>query len=214
MRILELYNKYEIMPQLVRHQLSVAGITKIITDQWSEKEIARKSVLASLLHDMGNIVKFDLSDEAQAKFQTQKDTPNIDLVYWRKVQEKYRAKYGQDAHEATIGILKAESLNEYAEYMIEEANLYHSSPTRAMLSAASYPAVMVLYADLRVTPRGVVSLDERIDDLQRRYGDFRPESKWGATLEGYVQESSKLNISTIDDEQVTKYAEELLRYEI
>ena len=69
MTILEIYEKYKIMPQLRTHMLRVAAVGKIVCDAVNEKVKQNRGefvntknvVTACLLHDMGNIIKFDLN---------------------------------------------------------------------------------------------------------------------------------------------------------
>ena len=61
MKISEIYRKYRIPPQLQLHQLRVASIAKYICDNLKVPVDIEEVVSADLLHDMGNIIKFDLS---------------------------------------------------------------------------------------------------------------------------------------------------------
>ena len=51
----------------------------------------------ALLHDLGNIVKFDL--EKYPDFLG-KEKPRLE--YWKKVQKEVREKYGSDDHDVAI----------------------------------------------------------------------------------------------------------------
>ncbi|MFH1244603.1 MAG: HD domain-containing protein [bacterium] len=200
MLIRDLYQKYQIMPQLATHMLRVAGVGKLITDSWNDRELAVKSVIACLVHDLGNLAKFKLGPEYQTE--------------WGPKQEKLWEKWGHDAHVATYGILKELGMEEYVEYLLAEAKLYESEPTPADFEQTSRPALVVLYADLRVAMSGVVSLEERIADLAARYSGFRAESRWGKMLEGYVQTLTSTDVRSITEKSVTPLFDELLRYNI
>lgn len=195
MQIRDLYDKYSIMPQLREHQLRVGGIAKLITDEWDDREIARESVLSCLLHDMGNIVKFhDLSDPQ-----------------WLEVQKYYQVKYGNDAHDATVGILNDAGLYQYVEYIEEEKKLYEQTPTsKEVFDTYSRPAIIVLYSDLRVIPTGVASILERTEDLVRRYRNKRTENIYGPPTEEYVQSLTSVNVASISEEDVRPLFDELL----
>lgn len=199
MKIGDLYDKYQIMPQLAEHQLRVGGIAKLVTEGWKSKEEARKSVLACLVHDMGNIVKFD--DKIGEK--------------WIKVREEIRQKYGADAHSATCAILNEAGLSEYAKYMEEEAEMYGKSGLTLLdFQTCSRPALMIMYADLRVVPSGVVSLEERIQDLENRYGKPRFERQWDKVFEGYIKTLSVRNPASINESDVTPLFDEMLTMDI
>lgn len=187
------------MPNLADHQLRVAGIAKLITDEWADKKIAKECVLACLVHDMGNIVKFD--DKIGEK--------------WIAVREEFKVKYGADAHTATCAILDEAGLSVYTKYMQEEADMYGKGGlTLSDFHICSRPALMIMYADLRVVPTGVVSLEERIDDLGKRYGEPRYERQWDKVFNEYIRTLSKKDPATITESDVTPLFPELLELEI
>ncbi len=57
--IIQIYSQYKIMPTLQQHQLRVAGVAKQICDSISEPIDKEVVVDVCLVHDMGNIIKFD-----------------------------------------------------------------------------------------------------------------------------------------------------------
>jgi hypothetical protein len=183
------------MPQLREHQLRVGGIAKIITNDWTDRVIAEESVISCLLHDMGNIVKFhDLKDKT-----------------WMEIQSEYHQKYGTDAHVATIGILKDAGLPKYVDYIEEEKELYEQTPTeQKIFDIYSKPALIVLYADLRVMPSGVVSIEERTEDLIKRYRNKRTENIYGPPTERYIQKLTNTDVSKISESDVRPLFDELL----
>lgn len=187
MQILDLYDKYNIMPQLREHQLRVGGIVRLITDD-------HDSIITALVHDMGNIVKFS----------------NLD-PYWSKVQEKFWTDYGRDEHVATDKILRKEGMGKYADYFKEESKAYDNDSLNASyFSTMSKPALLTLYGDLRVRFNGVCSVEERLKDLEDRYHYERPERKWANAFETYVQTLTKLDLSSIDEVMVEPLFDELL----
>ena len=58
--IQEIYTHYQIMPVLQQHMLRVAGVTDLICQLAGDKVDSHNVVIAALLHDSGNIIKFDL----------------------------------------------------------------------------------------------------------------------------------------------------------
>src|SRR3954471_17109842 len=103
-KVSEIYSKYKIMPALQQHQLRVAAVAAIICD--SLPGIDKEAVItACLFHDMGNIIKSDLSYFPEF-------TKPEGIVYWGKVKQDYIRKYGRDEHTATIAIAKEIGLPE------------------------------------------------------------------------------------------------------
>jgi len=223
MVIKELFDKFEVMPQLVEHQLRVGAVGQILAQNWiypirptssgGAKVDVELTTKLCLLHDMGNIVKFDLSDEAQREAQFGK-TGN--LPYWRKVQAKYRDKYGRDAHAATKGVLAEAGLSELIHYIDEEAELYFSEAGPKELATTNPATVILMYADMRVKPEGVVSYQERVDDLQKRYGGGRTATwyEWTKTFAKFIKEQTRIDPESITEEVVRARWNELLSVRI
>lgn len=211
MTIRELYKKYHIMPQLVEHQLRVGYVGKIIAENWVDPCDAQLVTKVCLLHDMGNIVKFDLSNRDVEKFGV-----IAEVEFWREIQQQYRDKYGKDANEATSKILKEAQLEEYGKYIAEEAKLYFAEANDAMLSKASVASIILMYADCRVVPKGLVSYRERINDLQERYGGIGTPTwyDWTFWFEDWMQSKVKLDLNSITEEVAQSNFDELLTYTI
>lgn len=209
MLIKQLYEQFEIMPQLVEHQLRVGAVGQIVAENWIGKCDVELVTMVCLLHDMGNIVKFDLSDEAQ---KVSKFGKIENLSYWQKVQQKYWDKYGRDAHAATKGILVEAGLAKYIKHIEEENGLYNSEASEEQLVSATVPAVVLMYADMRVIPQGVVSYRERVDDLRERYGGGKTPTWYGWTqaFEKWLQSQIKIDPSLINEEQARARFDSLL----
>ena len=62
MHILRIYKKYFIPLNLQKHMLKTAGVGKIICDSSNLKLNKTVIVTTLLLHDMGNILKFDVEN--------------------------------------------------------------------------------------------------------------------------------------------------------
>ena len=136
------------------------------------------------------------------------------MEMWGPKQKSLWEKWGHDAHEATYGMLREIGMEEYVDYLLAEAKLYESEPTPDDFLTMPKSAMIVLYADLRVAMTGVVTLEERIADLAKRYGEFRAEAKWGKSLEEYVQTLTTVNLRSITEASVTPLFDELLTYAV
>lgn len=200
MTIQDVYTQYQIMPQLQTHMLRVAGIAKLITDNWEDRKIAGKCVAACLLHDMGNLAKFKLSPELERE--------------WGQRQREFWGRYGHDAHEATYAILRELRLEEYVDYLQGEATMYGIQPTVQDFRMIPLPSLIVLYADLRVSMAGVVSMEARIADLQARYGGEYSAMGWVRELEAYVQTLTQINVQQIIEADVVPLFDGLLGYNV
>lgn len=191
MKISDLYEKFNLMPQLREHQLRVGGIVKLISDD-------HDSIVTALVHDMGNMAKFSNLDE-----------------YWSNQQEIFWSRYGRDAHEATFAILKEAGLDRFNKYLIEEGGAYDRADLDyKFFESLSSPALLTLYGDLRVSITGVTSMKERIKDLSKRYGGVRPEESWAEAFEKHVVSKYKYPVRAITEASVAPLFDELLTYTI
>jgi hypothetical protein len=211
MKVNDLYKQFEVMPQLVTHQLRVAGVGKIIAENWKGKCDVKFTTELCLLHDMGNIVKFDLKNRDESKFG------NIENIeYWQQIQQKYLNQFGKDAHDATVGIIKQAKLDKFIPYIFEEEKLYFAEAKEIELSRASLPAIILMYADCRVIPKGVVSYRERIDDLKARYGGVGTTTwyNWTYWFEEWMQKKVNIDLHEITEQMVAPLFDDLLTHEI
>ena len=200
------------MPQLATHMLRVGAIGKLIAENWNSKSDSEAVTRLCLLHDMGNIVKFDLSDGVEkGKFGEIKNLP-----HWRQIQKEYLDKYGKSAHDATTGILAEAKLEKFIPYISEEEKLYFAEARESELGQAAIPSIILMYSDCRVKPSGVVSYRERIDDLKARYGGVGTDTwyDWTYWFEEWMQRQVKIDLQSITEEMVTPLFDELLGYNI
>lgn len=156
----ETYEEYKIIPNLQEHQFRVASVTKFIGEKYRDKINLDKLVKAALLHDMGNIIKFDLNKSIVPwKSDEEKN-------YWLDVQKEFRQKYGSDEHKATVTIAKEIGVLGEVVDLVESLNF---SKACIYSKGEDFEKKILLYADCRVSPKGVVSLKERLDDFNKRY---------------------------------------------
>lgn len=159
--IIEIYNTYNLMPTLVEHQLRVGAVAKTIMDNLTEyQENNKEIVTACLLHDMGNIIKFDLQKSKEVLGQ------EIDVEYWQKVKAEFVSKYGKDEHHATLEIAKEIGVGEK---VLEYINAIGFHTAEQNKESKDMGRKICAYSDMRVWPLGVVPLEKRLKDLRVRY---------------------------------------------
>ncbi len=147
------------MPNLQDHMLRVTAVAFKICDNF-EKEVDKHSIItATLLHDIGNMVKFRL--EAFPEFLKPKG-----LEYWRKAQEEFINKYGKNDYQATYRILK-EMKVEPSVYKLIQSMEFRKAPIN--IDNSNYETKICQYSDLRVAPFGITSLDDRLREVQDRF---------------------------------------------
>ena len=210
MQIRDLYAKYHVMPQLQTHMLRVAGVGKIVAESWKNKCDTKFTTDLCLIHDMGNIVKFDLVNTNDGMFGK---IENVES--WQKIQAEYRDKYGKDAHDATIGILTDAGLSQFESYINEEETLYFAEASEEKLAEARVESIILMYSDCRVTPSGVVSYRERVNDLKDRYGTrSKTWYDWTFWFDEWIQKQVEIDLGSITEASVLPLFDELLSVQI
>ena len=209
MNIIEIYNKYHLPENLQMHMLRVAACSNLIVDNWIGQEIDKKLIIrVSLLHDMGNIVKIP------EDFSKDEEFINI--------RKKYFEKYGTNDHEINLEIARIEGL---LDKEIEILDGKRSRKNEETLKSNSYERKICAYCDQRVTPNGLSSIKERLEDAKIRYKD-KPLSVWSNEekanhliecslgIEKQIMEYCKIEPEDINDNSIKKYIEKLKEYVI
>ncbi len=216
MTIQKIYQQYRIMPTLAQHQLRVAGVIDLVCEG-IQTEIDRKSlVLTGLLHDMGNIIKFDFDNELSKKILTESERSK-----WSQVQQEFFDKYGNDEHVATIEIMSELNVDPK---VIELVNSIGFRNIPSIVENNDVHKMVAEYGDLRVDPFGVVTLDKRLEDLAKRYShhystpaDVARREKhfdFARQMEQILIENSESDPSQITDSQVNGRISVLKDFEV
>lgn len=155
----QIYSEYKIMPNLQLHQLRVAAVAKDLSENFNGELDKESITTACLFHDMGNIIKSDLS------YFPEFVEPE-GLGYWQKIKKEFIEKYGTEENIATGLIAKEIKLSSQAMTCLKYIGFSHSEKNEA---AGSFESKICSYADMRVGPYGVISLDERFFEGRKRY---------------------------------------------
>jgi len=206
MTIIDVYRKFSIPKNLQEHMFRVGAVGGIICDHLKEAVVDKELVVKTLLlHDMGNILKFDLTKTDLLAKEDQAKIENL------KVRQKlFKIKYGSDPDKATLSIIKEITTDSRIVELCRES---HWELAHEFVNTTQWERIICCYADMRVGPLGIVSLDERFDDLEVR----RPEEKTalkvlrqqGKSLEGQIQAEVTINLRDIGDEMVELIIQEI-----
>lgn len=212
----ELYETYKTMPGLQVHQLRVAAVGRMLAEHISDADV-HAVTLAGLFHDMGNIIKADLT--VFPEFLEPQG-----FSYWQQVKDEYVAAYGTDEHAATDAIAGNIGLPESVQYVISHIKFAN---TPDILASGPLELQIIKYADLRVAPHGVVSIEERLREGKKRYGGkpfdtgapYSDEEYTRITdacfaLEKMLLEKAGLKSEDVRDDVIAPAAETLRSYAI
>lgn len=214
--VIEIYEKYRLMPSLHLHQLRVAAVGKLmcgIHPQVNERTV----VLAALFHDMGNIIKSDLAvfpDFLEPK----------GLAYWQDVKDDFIRTYGPNPTDATQAIIAEIGL---PQDVIDAISHLSFSEIQETVAEGPLERKIAKYADMRVGPHGVVPLQERLLDLKARYSplwapgevierdkSFKKNSELLIQLEEELFFETASQPEDINDATIAPIIEELRNYSL
>jgi hypothetical protein len=211
----EIYAQYKIMPNLQLHQLRVAAVGKMVCDNFKEPVNTGDVILACLFHDMGNILKFDLTYFPEA-------VEPQGLTYWEGVKKEYREKYGEDQHEASQTIAGEIGLSGTVVRLI---GLVSFSGLRETLKEPAREPKIVEYGDCRVAPYGIAPIRERFIDGRKRYlhrfptqeendAHYDALTEAGYEIERQIFAHCSITPQEITDASVAPLIEELWEYPV
>jgi hypothetical protein len=214
-KITEIYQTYQNIPMLQLHQLRVAAVASIICDNQDQPVNKQTVVRALLVHDLANILKFDFSYNP-ILFEPE------GVEHWKRVRDNIAKKYQtQDEHHATVAMAKELGMDDAVITCIEAIS-FDKAVENA--NGDNLEVKICSYSDMRVDPDGVVSLDKRLEEGNRRYRD-RPD-KWIEpgrkkelekslhNIENQIFAHSKIEPSDITNDAVAPIIEQLRAYEI
>lgn len=219
MNISDVYKKYQIMPQLAEHQLKVAGVAKLVCDNSAQKQEADDIIAACLLHDMGNVIKFDLSVTDRllpGRFSSE------ELAFWQRVKDEFMAKYGKDEHHATVKIIQEIGISERVVGLVDCIGFQNG---KSNAESGDWGKETCAYSDMRVGPAGVISLEQRFQDLRVRYDHkhrlmggnegLRLEFEAGLRqIEKQLFEKCRIRPEEITEERVLAEADKMKNFEL
>jgi len=194
MNFAQVYQKYQIPPNLQQHQLRVAGVAYLITNNWKTNPPIDPKLMAKvgLVHDMGNILKFNLEPKIAQRYGL------TDLDKWNRVKQLFRQKYGPDENQATFQICQELGLTKELTILKQINQLYDLTK---IANSPHWPLKIAVYADMRVSPDGVVSFKQRLEDFFQRY-NLHDIDSWliaGKKIESQLQSQTKIDITTITE---------------
>ena len=201
------------MPNLAMHQMRVAAVAMQICGSL-DIEINKENIIkACIFHDMGNIIKFDLDHFPEW------NKPEGD-EYWKGIKNDYISKYGKDEHKASLKIGEELELSNDTLSLIDCVD---SSYVEIIRKEDDIAKKICIYSDNRVTPHGVVSVEDHSLEAKERYKDhphaFDEEGRQFFNenlnlIEKQIFFHSNIKPEDIDDLSIEKYLLELQDFSI
>ncbi len=214
MKIFEIYNKYQVPKNLQEHMYRVAAVGMTVAEFIKDSVLLDIDIVAKtlLLHDMANIIKFSFDGKV---------TTEEDVEYLKQVQQDFIQKYGDEEHIATFAIAKELGV---PKKVVDILNNTGSSKIHLTIESDDWYRKVCSYADFRVAPYGIVTVNERFDDVIKRYegrvhvlSDIQKteeKRKNCLILETQIQEKSAYPLDDITNEKIELLLKELPDYEL
>jgi hypothetical protein len=213
MNISAVYQKYAIMPSLQLHMYRVAGVAKIICQNMLVEVENEDIVFACLLHDMGNILKFNFNLFPEFLQPEGRE-------YWQKIKDQYEVKYGNEEHAAAMEIAKELQVSKKVLELIKSIEFTFAVNN---FESRDIAKIICQYSDMRVTPYGVQSLRLRLEDGRKRFKlsnkdeDIQSYKKMVSALhqmEKLIFSQTKIDPEEITEEIVMKEVARLRQFRI
>lgn len=211
MHVIQIYQQYQIPQNLQLHMLRVAAVGKIICDHITFQAIDADLIIKTLLlHDMGNIIKFNFNNTSMF---SPEDSAIIDL--YKTAQAEFIRKYGTDADKATLQIIEEITSDKR---IMELCKNSHGEKAHRYVNGAFWHEKICYYADMRIGLHGILSVDERFDDLKQRYPHELEElehyHQTCKTIEQQIQKMCTLDLAYINDELIEDQLNQLSELDI
>ncbi len=161
----KIYADYFIPKNLQMHMRLVAGVAQKICENSKEKVDEEKIIAVALIHDLGNIVKMKFEGET-AKFLLQEDFQKID--FYKAKKEEFAKKYGANDKTANYAMAKELGVEDGLLKLIDLPSAIKIKGEKYS-TTNNFTKLVLLYSDMRVSPSGVVSMNERLGEFAKRY---------------------------------------------
>ena len=211
MKVEDVYERYQVMPTLAVHMLSVGAVGSILTKSITETGFPKNEIIsACLLHDMGNIVKFDLDSIPKGLH-----IPDVD--YWKEVQKKIRTRYGMDEHEVTYKMSRDIRVSDVTLDAITNSGTANAA---RVLEEKNIAAMFVTYCDYHVMPTAITDPKSRLKDILYRYKNtpkydgYKRDGMNVLNIADYLENHYSIAKESLDEESVRQEADRLRKWEL
>ena len=166
-----IYDRFLVTRNLRRHMFRV-GVAEMVCDNWKGTAPNKDDVVAAcLLHDIGNIVKFDFSKENTIKMLGE---DGKSIASWQKVKDDIIARYGRFDTKVNHNMVAELGVDDRILFLVDHMGGIFENKRRG----DDCELMVCGYADFRVEPTGIFSVTDRFMDFARRCKDSKsPEMR-------------------------------------
>lgn len=188
MIITQIYDHFFVPYTLQQHMIRVASVAAAILEWRCGDALDHNLVLTTcLLHDLWNIVKMDFTLHTTDQYGTEID-------WWQK-KEEIITTYGSNCHDATLAMCHELGISKASTDIIE-----HMWIKSFVESEWTWETKLVRYVDMRVNPRQITALDNRMIEAKERYAalwrEWTKEPLWTTILKHAHEQEQSLQMQT------------------
>lgn len=217
MILTDVYEKYPIPPNLQRHMCRVAAVADQIIKMWNKDEKPDKNLViqALLLHDIAKIIHFDFVNSTHLL-----EEEHNNQKYWEKAQDEFTATYGTDEHKAMLMVAAAVGVDQR---VLDLLNEFGSTNVEYKVNSNNWHLKICTYSDFRTAPFGIVTVNERFQELAFRHAQsgtlasklekLEKDRISCLKLEEQIQKCVTQSLASISDETIMPFSE-LLNYQL
>jgi len=198
MNVQSLYAQYQVPTNLQQHMLRVAAVAQIIVSAWHGPPIHPTAIIQTcLFHDIAKPVTFDMAKQRQFLSTDEEIEAVASLKAW------LIKTYGENEHQAAKKIFSEMQLSPRSLTLVDHLEW---SYIPRLLAEKDIESLIPIYADMRVGPQGILSLEDRLNDLVSRATVDNPEQlrDSGLQLEKLLQTYTHVSLLEINNDQVKR----------
>ncbi len=203
MQVQQIYSQRKTPPGLQEHMLRVAAVAQVILNHWTGPTINKEAIITTcLFHDIAKPLTFDMSKQEQFV------NSDEELQALQEHHDDLISRYGIEEHPALLKIFSELNLSEDACRLVDNLE-WHYIPR--LLKVNDIESLIPIYCDMRVGPRGVLSMEDRIENLLTRaqVDNLEELILSGKELERLLSQNVSIDLNSIDDLQIASVMEEL-----
>lgn len=208
MRIQEIYDHFYVPYGVQRHMIMVASVAKTIIDSRCWSNIDWRIVLKwALLHNIGQIAKMDFYWPHHHFYKD-------NMEYWSKKKVEMMNQYWSKIEDMTHSMLSELWIDNSILSLIENVGIKTYLNNNNAQTNLSIERSIIRYSDMRVCPTGIVSLEERLLDWQKRYSHEKrsKEENFATIIKNAKSEEELLfSWSVIQPENITDESTKLIQ---
>ncbi|OGK09435.1 hypothetical protein A2767_05310 [Candidatus Roizmanbacteria bacterium RIFCSPHIGHO2_01_FULL_35_10] len=206
MKTKQIYEEYMIPKNLQEHMLRVAALAEVLLENWTKGNIDKSEIIkACLFHDIAKPITFDPVKQLQYGMSYK------DIERLKQLQERLKTKYGIVEHDVSVAICKEIGLSEAA---VNIVSLSEWANIPRLLEENNLNSLVEIYCDMRIGPKGILSLKARLLDLERRVPSKNHEIYFsnGNLLEEKIKNNVQIDVNSITDQQINSSFQDLLDF--